>query len=86
MEKKFDLEYQWQEYLKMCGLKEDTLSVQQRRETKRAFFGAAGQLLILFRDDIGSIEDEEKAVGVMQNLIEQVGKYWTSEDRKQNYK
>lgn len=48
----------------------------QRKETKQAFFGACGQLLVLFRDDIGDIENEDEAVQVMQDLFDQVTQYF----------
>lgn len=76
MSKELELEYQYQQYLKKVGLSEEAMHPIQKIETKRAFFGACGQLLILFRDNIGSIEDEDKAILQMQDLINQVGIFW----------
>lgn len=74
-----DLEIQYQTYLKRAGISEDRMHPQQRTEAKRAFFGACGQMLILFRDGIGAIEDEDKAVLQMEDLINQVKIFWRNE-------
>lgn len=74
----FDLHHQYQLYLKRIQLNEKTMSPIQRKETKRAFFGACGQLLILLRDDVGELEENE-AVEVMDDMISQVGNFWANE-------
>lgn len=78
----FNLEYQWKLYLDRVGLKEETMYPVQLQETKRAFYGACGQLLFLMRDDVGAIEDDSQAVEVMQNMIDQVGNFWMKETNK----
>lgn len=77
--KKYDLHAQFDHYLKLSGLSEQAISEVQYRETKRAFMGAASQMLLMFRDDIGGIEDEDTAVEVMENLFKQVSDFWTAE-------
>lgn len=76
MDKKFSLEHQYQLYLKRCNITEAQMHPVQRKETKQAFFGACGQLLVLFRDDIGDIENENEAVQVMEDLFDQVTQYF----------
>lgn len=73
---KFDLETQWKLYLKRVGLVESQMHPTQLEQTKRAFYGACGQLLILLRDDVGEIEQEEEAVKVFDHLLNQVGNFW----------
>lgn len=74
----FDLNHQYQLYLKRVGLKEKTMSLVQSKETKRAFFGACGQLLILLRDDVGELEETE-AIETMDDMINQVADFWAIE-------
>ncbi|AFD05977.1 hypothetical protein [Solitalea canadensis] len=80
----FDLNEQYKLYLQRVGLKEVHMSPIQRIETKRAFFGACGQMLLLMRDDIGAIEDDNKAIEAMDNLLNQVGNFWLNESGKHN--
>lgn len=80
----FDLNYQYKLYLQRVGLFENSMSPIQKQETKRAFFGACGQMLLMMRDDVGGIEDESAAVKVMEDLINQVGNFWLKETGKQN--
>lgn len=75
---KFDLNEQWKTYLQRVGLQEDKLHPVQLTETKRAFFGACGQLLILLRDDL-SVFPEDTAVEIMQDMIRQVADFWNSQ-------
>lgn len=78
-----DLEVQWKLYLERVGHSEEKMHPQQKAETKRAFFGACGQILILFRDVLGSEEDEDKAVLQMEDLFNQVEIFWRDEMEKQ---
>ena len=76
--KKIDLEEQFETYLKKMDLT-GNISRVQYVETKRAFMGACGQMLIIFRDEIGTIENEEEAVKQMKSLWDQVAEYWKKE-------
>lgn len=80
----FNLEYQYQLYLERVSLKEENMHHEQRKQLKQAFMGACGQLLILFRDDLGGIEDEEKAIATMQDMLNQVGDYWLKVGERSN--
>ena len=51
----------------------------QAIETKRTFFAACGQILVLSRDGVGDIKDEDEAVGVMRDLLDQALKFWENE-------
>ena len=81
--KTFDLEHQYQLYLKRVGLKEENMHPVQKTETRRAFMGACGQMLILLRDDLGVLE-ESKAIEIMQDMINQVQVYFMKETNKFN--
>lgn len=83
MKKKFNLEYQYQLYLQRVKLDESRMSDMQRRETKLAFMGACGQLLLLLRDDVGALEEEE-ALDLMTDMLSQVGDFFIKESNQQN--
>ena len=75
---KFDIEFQYNLYLDKVGLKEENMHPVQAKETKRAFMAAAGQILVLLRDDISELSDYE-GVEVLEKLMTQVGDFWTKE-------
>lgn len=75
MKEVFNLEWQYQEYLKRVNLPESKMHPIQRIETKRAFMAAAGQMLITLRDEVSKLDDDE-AVKVMENMTNQVADYW----------
>ncbi len=75
----FNVEYQYQLYLERVGLKESEMNPIQRVETKRAFMGACGQMLMLLRDDVFELPTDEMAVEALENMIEQVGKFFMLE-------
>lgn len=75
---KFDIEFQYNLYLDKVGLKEENMLPVQAQETKRAFMAAAGQILVLLRDDISELSDDE-GVEVLEKLMTQVANFWTNE-------
>ena len=77
----FDLHEQWKLYLQRVGLKQENLHPIQLTETKRAFYGACGQMLILFRDDLLSLADfeEEEIEEELKKMIQQVQHSWNSQ-------
>ena len=81
--KTFNLEYQYQLYLKRVGLEESVMHPVQIKETRQVFFGACGQMLILLRDEVGALEEEE-AFEVYTDLINQVGAFFLNETNRQN--
>lgn len=81
--KQFDLNHQYSLYCQRVGLSEDKMHPQQKVETKRAFMGACGQMLIMLRDDLGALP-EDKAVEQMESMMNQVGEYFLKETNKLN--
>lgn len=78
MSKKINLELQWQKYLSLMDTKESDLPEQQRIEMRRAFFGGMGQCLVLGREVISRMNEKDQ-IAVLQDMINQVGAFWTSE-------
>lgn len=81
-ENSLKLEIQYQLYLKRVGLNFNTMGPNYIRETRRAFMGACGQILILMRDVI-SQKVEEEAVMSMEDLLSQVQDFWEEEMKNQ---
>ena len=81
---KIDLEKQWKIYLDNAQVKESQLIPIQRQEMKRAFFGGLGQALLVMRDEVGMIENEDEAVDCLQDMLNQVGQFWMAEQNKNN--
>jgi hypothetical protein len=80
MNSEFDLEHQYQLYLKRVALDESAMGDRQKIETKRAFMGACGQLLLLLRNDVSMLPEKE-AVKVFDRMLNQVGAYWQAQRR-----
>lgn len=78
MENKFDLEHQYQIFLQRMSLNEDTMHPLQKSQLKQAFFGACGQMLILFRDDVVTLYDDH-SYDVVRGMIDQVGEFFVNE-------
>lgn len=79
----FNLDHQYQLYLKRVGLSETLMPPSQMRETKRAFMGACGQILIMLRDDVGKLEEND-AITTLDSLINQVSNFWLTETKRVN--
>jgi hypothetical protein len=83
--KDFNLNHQWGLFLERCGISAILMPADQEREMKRAFFGACGQLLLVFRDELNDYADKKgeiEAAMVMQNMLDQVSDYWQKETDK----
>lgn len=72
----FNLEWQFKKYLERANVKEEDLPPIQLKEMKQAFMGACGQMLVLFKNDITDIPDEDDAVETMEDLFKQVMDYF----------
>jgi hypothetical protein len=83
MEIQFNLEHQYQLYLKRVNLKENEMQPIQRNQLRQTFIGACGQMLILLRDELSEFE-EDKAIVIMQNMLNQVSDYFLKENNKIN--
>lgn len=85
----FDLTHQWHQFCERSGLPENKMPPDQRREMKRAFFGACGQLLIVFKDELGEYIEkngEEAGIKIMMDMLNQVQVFWEGEVLQHNSK
>lgn len=81
--KDFNLEHQYQLYLGRVALSEKNMHPEQRKQLRQTFFGACGQMLILLRDELSNLSEEDGAAQ-MQDMLDQVGKYFLSITNKNN--
>jgi hypothetical protein len=69
------VEYQWQMYLRRIGLwPEEIMMPDQRKQLKRAFFGAWGQFLMMLKHDMP--EEEQLIHDLLDQQTEEVGEFW----------
>lgn len=80
---KFNLAKQYQQYLERIGINENQMHPIQKQETKRAFFGACGQMLVLLREDVSQLNEDE-AIKVLENMNNQVYSFWVNENINKN--
>lgn len=85
----FDLTHQWHQFCERSGVPENVMPLDQRREMKRAFFGACGQLLIVFKDELVEYSEkngDDAAAAIMQDMLNQVAIFWEKEMVEHNRK
>lgn len=78
-----EIENEFNLYLQRAGFKKENINPIQYDEIKKAFFAAAGQILILMRDNV-SLTEESKAVSRLQNMLDEIGRFWELEVKKHN--
>lgn len=71
-----NLEEQFQNYLQRAGYTPQKMNPTQLKVMRDTFFAACGQMLVLIRDGIGAIENEDVAIAAMQDLLNQVGNHF----------
>lgn len=79
----FNLDEEYTKYLGFIDCKEESMGEIQRSETKKAFMGGCGQMLLLFRDQIAALPESE-AIAQMQDLFNQAKEFWMKEVKKHN--
>lgn len=76
----FNIEKEFQLYCERSRLNLDTCPPVQGIETRRAFYGAVGQLLIYLRDDLAA-EAEDDCVAELGRIFKQVASFWERQGR-----
>ena len=74
----FNMDVQNHLYLKRMGLTEAQMHPAERRERKRTFMAAAGQIMVLLRDDLTEL-DEAEAIETAQKMLDQVQDFFVKE-------
>lgn len=83
MNSEFNIEHQYQLYLKRMSISERNMHPEQKKQLRETFFGACGQMIILLRDELSALKESE-AIEQMQNMLDQIGGYFLSITGKQN--
>ena len=68
----FSVEKHYQFYLEKIQMSEEKMHPLQRAQIRQAWFGGFGQALLLLRDGISQIKDEQKAIKIFKDLLNQV--------------
>lgn len=71
----FDLRNQYLQYLQRIGLVEAIMHPEQKLQVQDAFMGGCFTTIMLFKDRIGDMEEQE-AVDVLNDIWKQCGDYW----------
>lgn len=74
----FTVQQQWLRFLERSGVKPGQLHPHQESEMKKAFFAAAGQILIMSRDELAELTDNE-AVHHLESMMQEVTDYWAEQ-------
>ena len=72
---KFNVEDQYQLYLKKIRLPEKAMHPIQKVQLKDTFMAAWGQLLILQKDEVSQLKDND-AVDSLESMFQQINNYW----------
>lgn len=80
---KFNLEQEYQKYLKRVQLSETTMHPDQKRETRRAFVGGITQLFVFATTDMIKLP-EEQSNEALQHINDQLTRFWTIESQTLN--
>lgn len=81
MAKLFDLETEYQKYLKMVKLDESEMCEAQRVETRRAYYAGIGQFWIFVTTEFCEMTDDE-AEAALELIRVQTLKFWEKESVK----
>ncbi|WP_254562165.1 hypothetical protein [Dyadobacter diqingensis] len=77
----FNLENQYQSYLQRVGLSEQSMDAVQQIETKRAFMGTCGQILVLLSEGMDGVSENAGLI-LLASLFDQVEAFWKKEDSR----
>ena len=77
---RYNAENQYQQYLKLVGLKEEELTTIQNREMRRAFFGGLGQMFMLINHS--ARENPEEAAEKLGMMRDQINDFWRKEEEE----
>jgi len=79
----YNLEGRFQFYLQTVKLDKNKISIIQYEETRRAFFGACGIIMDIFKNRIPE-ETDENAFNIMTNLENQIKNFFIDQDNNFN--
>lgn len=75
----FTVKRLYQNYLSMVNLDEDHMHPEQKKQLRQTFFGACGQLIVLFHDELSKLSDKE-AVETIESMLNEITFYFLHPD------
>lgn len=78
MNEKFNIEARYLFYLNKVNLKESEMHPTQKKQLRQTFYGAFGIALELLQNDVARIENEDEAILALEDMKNQVSKYFNS--------
>lgn len=72
------IEFMFNQYLMMTALDKLDKNSIQYKETKRAYYGAIGQLLLIQRDELTQLTDNE-AADTLESLLSETTEFWSQQ-------
>lgn len=73
-----NIQLQFKLYLARLGIKDLAKDSEQYKQLEMSFFAGCSQLLFLFENVIADIEDEDRAMLHMEDLLLQCDQFWKS--------
>ena len=83
LEDPFDLDLQYDLYLKLIGATEDMMGPEQRVEMKRVFIAGIAQCYTIFIGDLPKLKDAQQDLALMR-IEEQIMAFWKRENIRHN--
>jgi hypothetical protein len=77
--KAFSVAEQFKMYLELVGLDQRTMPTYQLRETRRAFYGGFGIMLVGVMNEVGKLGSEEEAKAMVDKMIDEVADFYKEE-------
>lgn len=79
----FSLDHQFKLYCERVKISREKVSPIQWIETRRAFFGAAANILTMFRDDLSELSEDD-GVEVLEKMLQEAMNFWLKEGGRLN--
>lgn len=79
----FTIDQQWRRFMERCGIDPKEFPEIQIQEMSRAFYGAMGQMLLLFRDELAELEEID-GIKALENMLNECVKFWEEQNKLQD--
>lgn len=73
---KIDLEEKYKDFLIKMGLDEAKMHVDQKTQIKQTFMATFGMALVTLKDEIGTMESEDDAIVVLEDILDQIKEFF----------
>lgn len=77
------IEFMFSQYLMMVSLDKLDKNSVQYKETKRAYYGAIGQILLIQRDELTQLTEQE-STDTLQSMLDETTDFWSKQFPENN--